>query len=204
MGEPSREGGPAGSWGLLGPPCHWAAWGHSSFSRAHLLEGPEPKDSRRFQGLGCCPTCPTPLAPKITGGVTWTVWCPFPSLHLPASSRKPPSTLSPWDPASLSSVLPTEGHPGEGSPSLSWGGSLGYQLSTGPASAELWTPGTHNMLTTPFLPQMAVILEGGVRAQGHRYGAPQMGRWRAPSILDKNSHAGAKPDSESAQAAPAQ
>lgn len=133
------------------------------------------------QGLGCCPTCPMPLAPKITDGITWTVLCPLPSLHLPASSRQPPSTSLSLGPCQSQLCTPHRRAPQRGDRQAFPGVILlVIRLSTGPASAGLWSPGTHS-ITTPFPSPMAVTPEGGVFAQGHRYGAPRRGRWRAPS-----------------------
>lgn len=195
---PSGKRGSAGSWSLW-PPHHGGRLG-PLFS---LSRGSKPKDYRRFQGLGYHPNCPVPLASKVTHGFTGLCCVlspPYP--YLPPPGR-PPVLLSPRDPASLSSALPTEGHPRGGSPSLSRHNSLAYQALHGPASAEPWSPGTHNMLAIPLS-----TLDGCDSRRGSICSRTQI--WCSShgpmescfQFSDKNSHAGAKSVPKPAQAAP--
>lgn len=132
--------------GLYGLHTTGAGWGRFS----HFLGAQSPRTTGGSEAWAIAPTVLYPSPPRSRMDSQASLCCvlspPYP--YLPPPGR-PPVLLSPRDPANLSSALPTEGHPRGGSPSLSRHNSLAYQALHGPASAEPWSPGTHNMLATP-------------------------------------------------------
>lgn len=201
MGVPSGERGSAGRWSLLWPPHHWGRLGPLFF-----LGAQSPRTTEGSKAWAVAPTalCPSPPRSQMDSraSLCWVLSPPCPYLPPPGS---PPVLLSPRDPASLSSALPTEGHPRGGSPRLSRDDSLTHQELHRACFCRTLEPRAPQYVSYPLSTLDGCdSRRGSICSRTQIWGSSDRQMESSFQFVDKNSHAGTKSVPESAQAAPGQ